>query len=195
MKEISLNGSARTETGKKFAKQLRKEEQVPAVVYGGKDNIKITLVEKDLKNIIYTPDVHIINLSIDGKPLKCILKDLQFHPVTDRVIHVDFLEVQDDKKLNIALPVKLVGSAKGVKEGGQLSLTTRKIKVSGFPKDLPEVIEVNVTDLDLGKSRLISELNFDKFEIIEPKTTVIATVKLTRAARGAAATGTEEEAK
>ena len=195
MKEISLNGSIRTETGKKFAKQLRKEERVPAVVYGGKVNFKVALVEKDLKNIIYTPDVHIVNLSVDGKTHKCIVKDMQFHPVSDRVIHVDFLEVHDDKKLTIALPIKLIGSAKGVKEGGQLSLTTRKIRVSGFPKDLPEVIEVNVADLELGKSRLISELNFDKFEIIEPKTTVIATVKLTRAARGAAATGTEEEAK
>lgn len=187
MKEISLKGSVRTETGKKFAKQLRKEERVPAIVYGGKDNIMITLVEKDLKSIIYTPDVHIVNLSTDKSEVKCIVKDMQFHPVTDRVLHVDFLQIHDDKKLTIALPVKLVGSAEGAKQGGQLSLISRKIRVSGFPKDLPEVLEIDVTNLSLGKSRLVSDLSPDKFDIVEPKSTVIASVKLTRAARGAAA--------
>lgn len=188
MKEISLNGSLRTETGKKFAKQLRKEERVPAIVYGGKENILLSLVERDLKNIIYTPDVHIINLDVDGKSLKCIVKDMQFHPVSDKVIHLDFLQVQDDKKLTIDLPIKLIGSAEGTKQGGQLLLTTRKLKVSGFPKDLPEVVEVNISDLGVGKTRMVGELNFDKFEIVESKTTVIASVRLTRAARGAAAT-------
>ncbi|MDX9769390.1 MAG: 50S ribosomal protein L25/general stress protein Ctc [Tenuifilaceae bacterium] len=191
MKEISLNGSVRTETGKKFAKQIRREERVPAIVYGGKENLMITLVERELKDIIYTPHVYIINLSIDGKTYKAIVKEMQFHPVTDKILHLDLLQVFDDKKLTVALPVKLTGSAEGAKQGGKLTLTTRKLRVCGFPKDLPEMIEVDVTELGLGKSRLVSELSFDKFEIIEPKSTVIATVKLTRAARGAAAAAAE----
>ncbi|MDD2548879.1 MAG: 50S ribosomal protein L25 [Bacteroidales bacterium] len=184
MKEISLKGSIRTESGKKFAKQLRKEERVPAVVYGGKDNIMVALIEKDLKNIIYTPDVFIINLSADKKNIKCIIKDIQFHPVTDRVIHIDFLQISDDKKLTIALPVKLVGSSIGVKEGGHLSLIHRKVRVCGFPNDLPDAIEVDIADLMLGQSLLTDDLVFDKFEIVEPKTTVIATVKVARVAKG-----------
>lgn len=191
MKEISLNGSVRTETGKKFAKQIRREERVPAIVYGGKENLMITLVERELKDIIYTPHVYIINLSIDGKTYKAIVKEMQFHPVTDKILHLDLLQVFDDKKLTVALPVKLTGSAEGAKQGGKLTLTTHKLRVCGFPKDLPEMIEVDVTELGLGKSRLVSELSFDKFEIIEPKSTVIATVKLTRAARGAAAAAAE----
>lgn len=186
-----MNGSVRTETGKKFAKQIRREERVPAIVYGGKENLMITLVERELKDIIYTPHVYIINLSIDGKTYKAIVKEMQFHPVTDKILHLDLLQVFDDKKLTVALPVKLTGSAEGAKQGGKLTLTTRKLRVCGFPKDLPEMIEVDVTELGLGKSRLVSELSFDKFEIIEPKSTVIATVKLTRAARGAAAAAAE----
>lgn len=191
MKEINLNGSVRTETGKKFAKQIRREERVPAILYGGKENLMITLVERELKDIIYTPDVHIINLSVEGKTYKAIVKEMQFHPVSDKVLHLDLLQVFDDKKLTVGLPVKLTGSAEGAKQGGKLSLTTRKLRAYGFPKDLPEVIEVDITELGLGKSRLVSELSFDKFDIIEPKSTVIATVKLTRAARGAQAAAGE----
>lgn len=187
MKEINLNGSVRTETGKKFAKQIRREERVPAILYGGKENLMITLVERELKDIIYTPHVYIINLNVDGKAYKAIVKEMQFHPVTDRILHLDLLQVFEDKKLTVALPVKLTGSAEGAKQGGKLTLTTRKLRVCGLPKDLPEMIEVDVTELGLGKSRLVHELSFDKFEVVEPKSTVIATVKLTRAARGAAA--------
>ncbi|MDD3567194.1 MAG: 50S ribosomal protein L25/general stress protein Ctc [Bacteroidales bacterium] len=187
MKEINLNGSVRTETGKKFAKQIRREERVPAILYGGKENLMITLVERELKDIIYTPHVYIINLNVDGKAYKAIVKEMQFHPVTDRILHLDLLQVFEDKKLTVALPVKLTGSAEGAKQGGKLALTTRKLRVCGLPKDLPEMIEVDVTELGLGKSLLVHELSFDKFEVVEPKSTVIATVKLTRAARGAAA--------
>lgn len=186
MKEISLKGSLRTETGKKFAKQIRKQEAVPAILYGGKENIMLTVAESDLREIIYTPDVYAINLSIGKKEYKAVIKEMQFHPVSDKVLHIDLLQIFDDKKLTIALPVKLVGSAEGAKQGGKLTLTTRKLRASGFPKDLPEMLEVDVTNIGLGKSKLVQDLSFEKFEIIEPKSTVIATVKLTRAARGAA---------
>jgi len=190
MKEFKLNGSLRTETGKKIAKQLRKNNEVPAVLYGGEKSILLSVAERDLKDLIYTPDVHIINLTINKKAYKAIVKEMQFHPVSDKVLHIDFLQVFDEKKLTIALPVKLVGSAEGTKQGGKLSLTKRKLRVSGLAKDLPETLKIDIADLGLGKSRMVSDLNFDKFEIIEPKSTVIATVKLTRAARGAAAAAT-----
>lgn len=180
MKEFALNGSLRTETGKKVAKQLRKDNAVPAVLYGGEKNILLSVAEKDLKNLIYTPDVFIVNLSIDKKPYKAIIKELQFHPVTDRVLHLDFFQVFEDKNLTIALPVKLEGSAEGVKQGGRLNLITRKLRVSGLIKDLPENITINIADLALGDSREVSDLKFDNFEIVDPKTTVIATVKTPR---------------
>jgi large subunit ribosomal protein L25 len=186
MKEIKLEGSLRTETGKKFANQIRREQKLPAILYGGKENVLLTLVERDLKDIIYTPQVYIIDLTVGKKNYKAIVKEMQFHPVSDRVLHVDLLQVFDDKKITIALPVKLVGSAEGAKQGGKLALANRKLRACGFPKDLPEILEVDITDLGLGKTRTVQDLSFDKFEIIEPKTTVVATVKLTRAARGAA---------
>jgi large subunit ribosomal protein L25 len=187
MKVFELNGSLRTETGKKVAKQIRRNNEVPAVLYGGKESVLISLVERDLKDLIHTADVFMVNLTVGKKSYKAIIKELQFHPVSDKVLHIDFLQVSEDKKIVVALPVNLVGPAEGAKQGGKLALTTRKLRVYGFPKDLPEQILVNVTDLGLGKSRLVHELSFDKFAIVEPKSTVIATVKLTRAARGAAA--------
>ncbi|MFP4555910.1 MAG: 50S ribosomal protein L25/general stress protein Ctc [Bacteroidales bacterium] len=191
MKEIQIKGSLRTETGKKFSKQLRREGALPAIIYGGKENVLMSLNERDIKDLIYTPDVHIVNIDLGKKKYKAIIKELQFHPVTDKVLHIDFLEVFEDKKLTLALPVKLVGSSEGVKQGGKLSLIARKIRVCGYPKDLPEVLRVDVTDLGLGKSRQVQDFSFENFEIVEPKSTVVANVKLTRAARGAQ--GDEEE--
>ena len=154
----------------------------------------LSLVERDLKDLIYTPIVYMIDLKVEKKSYKAIVKEMQFHPITDRVLHVDLLEVSDDKKITVSLPIKLVGASEGAKQGGKLSLTTRKIRANGFPKDLPEIIEVDVTDLGLGKSRLVEDLKFEKFEIIEPKSTVIASVKLTRAAKGAAQAATSSPA-
>jgi large subunit ribosomal protein L25 len=187
MKVFNLSGSLRTETGKKFAKQLRKNNEVPAILYGGKEPVMLSLVEKDLKGLIFTPDVFKINLTVEKNTYSAIVKETQFHPVSDKVLHIDFLQISEDKKIVVSLPVNLVGAAEGAKQGGKLALTTRKLRVYGFPKDIPEQIDVNVTDLGLGKSRLVNEISFDKFQIVEPKSTVIATVKLTRAARGAAA--------
>ena len=186
MKEISLNGSLRTETGKKFAKQIRKQELVPAILYGGKENVMLTVSERDLKDVIYTPDVYAINLTVDKKKYKAVVKEMQFHPVNDKILHIDLLQIFDDKKLTIARPVKLVGSAEGAKQGGKLTLASRKLRVCGFPKDLPEIIEVDVTSIGLGKSKLVQDLAFEKFEVIEPKSTVIAKVKLKKAVRDAA---------
>ncbi|MBN1989990.1 MAG: 50S ribosomal protein L25/general stress protein Ctc [Bacteroidales bacterium] len=187
MKSIELNGSLRTETGKKFAKKLRSEELVPAILYGGEAPVMFSVVVKDLKPIIYTPNVYVIKLNLNGKVFEAILKDIQFHPVSDAIIHVDFQQIFADKKVTVALPIVLTGVAEGARQGGKLMLITRKLRANGFVKDMPDTLDVDVTELGLGKTRLVGELKFDNINIVDPKSTVVATVKLTRAARGAQA--------
>jgi large subunit ribosomal protein L25 len=188
MKSFEINGSLRTEKGKKFTKKIRKQDQVPAILYGGKENLMLTLNIPDLRHLIYTPYVYIVQLNVEGKTYKAIIKDLQFHPVSDKVIHIDFLQLFEDKKITLGIPVELVGSSEGVKQGGKLSLITRKLNVSALPKDLPDTIKIDITDLNLGKSKLVADVNLENIQIVDPKSTVIANVKLTRAARGAQAT-------
>lgn len=191
MKTIELSAAPRTETGKKAAKQSRKSEFVPAVIYGAGENIMIALNEKELRKVIYTPIVYLVKLNVDGKVHDAIIKEVQFHPVTDKILHVDFLKVSENKPITIGLPINLVGQAEGVKAGGKLLQVVRKIRVKGLAKDLPDAIEIDVTKLGIGKSIMVGELSFDKFTVIEPKSMVIATVKSTRAAREAQ----QEEAK
>lgn len=186
MKTIELKGSLRTETGKKVAKGYRKNEQVPAVLYGGDVNIKFVVNERDLKEIVYTPHVHIVNINIDGKVYESIVKEIQFHPVSDKIIHMDFLHVFDNKKVTVALPVILTGQAEGAKQGGKVLLITRKLRACGFPKELPDALEIDVTNLGLGKSIMIGDLNFKNVQLVDLKSTVVTTVQLTRAARGQA---------
>jgi large subunit ribosomal protein L25 len=187
MKTLELKGSLRTETGKKFAKRMRRNAEVPAIIYGGKQNIMISLIESELRELIFTPNVYIINLNVEGKNHKAILKEIQFHPVSDKVLHIDFIEISETKKITISIPVELTGVAEGVKTGGKLALITRNIKVTALPKHLPDTLKVDITDLVLGKSRLISDIEFPNISILDPKSTVIASVKMTRAARGAQA--------
>lgn len=191
MKTIEINGSLRTGTGKKAAKQIRKGEQVPAVIYGGDINMSIVLTTTDLKPIVYTPNVHIVNIKIDGKVYETIVKDIQFHPVSDEILHMDFLHIFDNKKVTVSLPVILSGQSEAAKQGGKIILVTRKLRACGFPQELPETLDVDITDLGLGKSIMVGDLKFDKVQIVDIKSTVVATAQLTRAAKGAAA----EEAK
>jgi large subunit ribosomal protein L25 len=187
MKTLELKGSLRTETGKKFAKRMRRNAEVPAIIYGGKQNIMISLIESELRELIFTPNVYIINLNVEGKNHKAILKEVQFHPVSDKVLHIDFIEISETKKITISIPIELTGVAEGVKTGGKLALITRNLKVSALPKHLPDTLKVDITDLVLGKSRLVSDIEFPNITILDPKSTVIASVKMTRAARGAQA--------
>lgn len=187
MKSIEINGSLRTETGKKIAKQYRKNDQVPAVIYGGDVNISIVLNKVDLKPIVYTPTVHIVNIKVDGKTYETILKDIQFHPVSDEILHIDFLQIFDDKKVTVALPVVLSGLSEAAKQGGKVMLINRKLRACGFPQELPEMLEVDITNLGLGKTIMVGELNFDKVQLVDLKSMVVASAQLTRAARGTAA--------
>ena len=192
MKTFELKGTVRTNLGKKATKAERVAENVPCVLYGGKENIHFTTTISDIRKLIYTPEVYIVNLDIDGKKTKSIMKALQFHPVSDKVLHIDFLQVTETRPVTVELPVKLEGLAEGVKAGGKLSLEVRKLKVKGLYTQIPENIVIDVTELALGKSIQVGKVSVANLEILNNKNAVVAQVKLTRAARGAAATAAPE---
>jgi len=185
MKSIEIKGFKRETLGKKATKQLRKEENVPCVLYGGKEIVHFYAPVKDFRHLFYTPNVYIVNINVDGKTYPTILKDVQFHPVTETPLHVDFLEIHDDKPVVIDIPVKVEGFAKGVQAGGILRVEKRKLTVKGLPKHLPDELVINVDDLDLGKTRKIGDLKFENLELLNAKNAVVVAVRLTRAARAA----------
>jgi len=186
MESIALKASLRKETGKKSSKAIRSQENVPCVLYGGKENVNFFAVESDFRHLIYTPNVYIVNIDIDGNSHHAVIKDLQFHPVTDKLLHVDFYEVSDDKPITVEIPVKLTGSSIGVREGGKLMTDKRKLKVKGLSKDIPAEIEINITELGIGKSIRAGDIQTDKFAIVMAKETPIVSVRTTRAAAAAA---------
>jgi len=186
MESIALKASLRKETGKKSSKAIRSQENVPCVLYGGKENINFFAVESDFRHLIYTPNVYIVNIDIDGNSHHAVFKDLQFHPVTDKLLHVDFYEVSDNKPITVEIPVKLTGSSIGVREGGKLMVDRRKLKVKGLAKDIPAEIEININDLCIGKSIRAGEIQTDKYAIVMAKETPIVSVRTTRAAAAAA---------
>ena len=187
MKTFELKGVLRTDLGKKASKADRVSETVPCVLYGGGENVHFTATVSDLRKLVYSPDVFVVNLDIEGKKSKAVMKALQFHPVSDKVLHLDFLEVSDDKPVIIEIPVKLEGLAAGVKEGGKLALEMRKLKVKGIYTQIPQHITIDVSALGLGKSIQVANVAVQNLEILNAKNAVVAQVKLTRAARGAAA--------
>lgn len=188
MKTFELLGQVRDDFGKKAAKKYRSEGLVPCVVYGGKDgeNMSFTVKDTDILKLIYTPEVYLIDLTLGGNKSRAILKEVQFHPVKDTVLHIDFLHVYDDVPVVIDLPVKLEGLAKGVKAGGRLTLDSRYLKVRGMADKLPERLIVDVTNLKLDGSIQVGELEFEDLEILTHKSGVVCRVRLTRAARAAA---------
>jgi large subunit ribosomal protein L25 len=198
MKTIDLKGTARKELKKSAVKALRRNEQVPCAIYGnGTENIHFTVDEKELKNLVYTPNAYLVNLDIDGKVSPAVMREIQFHPVTDKILHIDFYAIDVAKPIAVDIPVTISGNSEGVRSGGKLHVLSRKVKVSALPKDLPDTLPIDITNLALGKTITAGDLSFDKVNIITPKTTIICTVKLTRAAVApaeAAATATPEAA-
>jgi len=193
MKSIEIKGALRKATGKKDSQKLRKEEKTPCVLYGGTENVHFSVEKLSLKKLVYTPNVYMVNLDIEGSKHSAILKELQFNPTTDEVSHIDFLETFEDKPVEISIPVELKGLAAGVKAGGKLQTLNRKLKVRALPKYLPDTLDVDVTKLALGKSIKVGDVSFENIELLNVKNTVIAAVKLTRAAKGMASAATEEE--
>lgn len=196
MKTIDVKGTARTELGKKGAREIRKTDAVPCVLYGVKKDENgnpvashFTVTNDGLRNLVYTPHIYAVNLDIDGEVCKAIMKDIQFHPVKDNILHVDFYQITEDKPIVMEVPVALEGLAEGVRAGGKLQLQVRKLKVKASYDKIPEKLIINVTNLGLGKTIKVGELSFEGLEIQNAKETVVCGVKLTRAARGAAAAG------
>ena len=194
MKEISVSGQKRTETGKKASKLIRKEGLIPCNLYGekrGDNNLPEAMAFvapfTELRKAVYTPHVYVVNLNIDGKEHKAIIKELQFHPTSDALIHADFYEINENKAITVGIPVNLTGHAQGVRDGGKLQLQIRKINVTAPYKNIPEKLDIDVTSLDLGKSIKVGSLNFDGLEIATPKEVIVCSVKATRASRSAAA--------
>lgn len=194
MKEIELKGTKRTETGKKATKLLRKERLVPCNVYGEKkgenglpEALSFAVSMRDLRKIVYTPHIYVVNLVIDGESHTAVMKELQFHPVTDQVLHVDFYEVNDQKPITIGIPVKLNGLAQGVRDGGRINLSIRKINVTAPYQVIPEHLDIDVTSLQLGKSIKVGDLSFEGLELATPADVIVCSVKATRASRSAAA--------
>ena len=195
MKSIEIKGSLRTETGKKATRELRNNDIVPCVLYGvQKDENRnpvathFTVTTDGLRNLVYTPHIYVVDLNIDGKIVNAIMKDIQFHPVTDKILHVDFYQIDEAKPIVMEVPVQLEGLAEGVKAGGKLALQIRKLKVKALYNVIPERLVVNVTNLGLGKTIKVGELNYEGLELLNAKEAVVCAVKLTRAARGAQAT-------
>ena len=188
MKSIELKGTIRETAGKSSSEKLRNNKSVPCILYGGKEIVKFSVLDADLKPVLFTPNVYIVELNIDGKTYKSKIQALQFHPVSDATLHIDFYEVSDDKLIGIELPVKVTGNSIGVKEGGKLVQDLRKLKVRGVVKDLPDEIVVDITELGLGKSMRVGELSAPNVEFLDFKNSPVVSVKLTRAARGAAET-------
>jgi large subunit ribosomal protein L25 len=181
MKIVSLSGSLRASVGSVNATALRNEGKVPCVIYGGKEQIHFSALEKDFKTIIFTPDACQVEVNIDGKKYLTILQETQFHRLTDRLIHADFLEIVEGKPLTMQIPVKTVGTSEGVRAGGKLTIKLRKLKVRGLANKLPDTIDINIEKLVIGKSVTVGEINIDGVELLNAKNVSVVSVNTTRA--------------
>ncbi len=193
MKTIEIKGTARTAGGKKLAKQLRKQGMIPCNIYGEQKDEKglpkafsFAVSEGELRKLLYTPEIYTVKLDVDGNQCLAILKEAQFHPVKDNVLHVDFYQITDEKPIVMEVPIKLNGLAEGVKAGGKLAASVRKIKVKAVHTAIPERLDIDVTHLELGKTIKVGELHFEGLELVTSPSVVVCQVKMTRNARSAA---------
>ncbi len=193
MKTVVIKGQKRETVGKKEAKKLRAQQIVPAVLYGGEEPIHFAVPFSELRHLVYTPSVFLIDLDIDGTIYPAMMQDIQWHPVEEQVLHVDFLKITDDKPIKIDVPVAVSGLAKGIKQGGKLSKNLRRLKVKALAKDLPDTIDIDVTDVALGQSIKVADINIDNVEILDTKSNVIVAVTITRAAKSAGGLSEEGE--
>jgi large subunit ribosomal protein L25 len=186
MKTIAMFGNARTTVGKVSTKALRAEGKVPCVLYGGKENIQFSMYEPDFKMLVYTPNTYKVKLAIDGNTYHAFLKDIQYHPVNDTILHVDFLEISDNKPVEVSVPVRLVGNSIGVRQGGKLLVKAKKLRVRALPNQLPDAIELNIETLEIGKSMKVADVKAGDLQLLDSPNNPIVTIKTTRAAQEAA---------
>jgi large subunit ribosomal protein L25 len=183
MKTIEIKGTFRTELGKKSSKQIRKSGNVPCVIYGKEKNIHFYAHELSFKNLVYTPDAHLVKLNIEDKEFNVVLKDMQFHPVKDNIIHADFIEIFDNKPITISIPIKVSGDSVGVIAGGKLSIKKRNLKVKGLVKDLPQFLPIDITNLKIHEGIKVSDLSYDKIELLDMKKAMVLTIATSRVAQ------------
>lgn len=193
MKSITIQGTKRESVGKKSTKALRDAELVPCVVYGGGEPLNFSAEEKAFKGLVYTPEAHTVSLEVDGKTIPAVLQDIQFHPLTDRIIHADFYQLSDDKPVIMEVPVRITGRSKGVVAGGVLRQTYRKLKVKAIPANLPDEIVVDITALKIGNKFYVESLKNDKYSFMHPDNAVVVAVKMSRNASKNAAAGQDDE--
>ena len=192
MKSFDLNGTARTIAERsseqtKALKAMRRNSMIPCVLYGGEKNVNFSIKNADVRKLVYSPDIHYVNLNIDGEAHTAIVHELQFHPVKDTILHIDFLEINDQKPIVMEVPLKLEGLAVGVKAGGKMRQLMRTLRVKAIYTNIPESLTVDVTDMGLGKARKIADLSYENLELINPKTAVVCMVAATRQSKDAAA--------
>ncbi len=182
MKSITINGSKRESVGKVATKALRNAGRVPCVLYGGGEPLHFSAQELDFSKLVYTPNAHTVVINLEGENIAAILQDIQFHPLTDKIIHIDFYRLFDDKEVSMNIPVKVEGAAPGVlNSGGVLVLNKRKLRVKALPKNLPDVIVANISNLKLGNKLYTAELQTEDFIIVHPDNTVVCQVRTSRA--------------
>ncbi len=191
MKSITIKGSKRESVGKVATKALRNAEKVPCVLYGGDKALHFSADETAFKDLVYTPNVYTAKIEFEGNKYNAILQDIQFHPVSDKILHIDFYQLFDDKMVTMAIPVQLLGTAPGLVKGGSLRFAQRKLNVRALPKDLPDFIEADISKLDIGDKLYVTELSNKKYSILNPENTVVAQV---RTSRNVAKAATAEEA-
>ncbi|SEM14234.1 LSU ribosomal protein L25P [bacterium A37T11] len=185
MKSFAISGSLRENVGKRDAKELRYQGKVPAVLYGGKEQYHFSVSAADLKPLVYTPDVHFVEINLDGSKYQAIVQETQFHPLTDVLRHIDFLLLDDKKPVSVSIPIKLTGTSPGVREGGKLIQKLRNLRVKALPNDLPQYIEVSLEPLTVGKSVRVDEVKLDKVTILNNGDDTIVSVITSRALRQA----------
>jgi large subunit ribosomal protein L25 len=196
MKSLTIKGSKRESVGKSATKALRNAGRVPCVLYGGNDPMHFSADERQFKNLVYTPETHTVVIELeDGSKHEAIMQDIQFHPVTDRILHVDFYRLFPDKEVTVTVPVKTEGVAPGIIKGGTLNMTMKKLKVRAIPANLPDAVIVDISNLEIGDKVYVSQLRNDTYKLMHPDNVVAVQVKMSRAAMKAAqeaAKSTEE---
>ena len=187
MKSITIKGSERESVGKAATRAARNAGMVPCVLYGGDQPVHFTAEERAFKDLVYTPNVHTVVIDLEGgKKLNAILQDIQFHPVSDKILHIDFYQLHDDKEITMEVPVKVTGTSPGVLGGGVLRLNQRKLKVRALPANLPDFVEANISELEMGNKLYVTKLQSDNYKLLNPDNTVVAQVRISRAAMKAA---------
>lgn len=190
MEILKLNAVKKSTLGRRQARRMRLEGRVPAIIYGHGENVMCELQEKELNALLITPKVYLVDLTVDGKTEKVILKDVQYHPVSDRPMHLDFYRYVDSEPVEMAIPVVLQGHARGVKAGGKLVAGVRRLRVKGLAADLPDILPIDVTKLRIGEALMVSDVAFDRLQVMDARSVLVATIK---SQRGAAATADEDE--